>query len=99
MVPYWCINTAFQTRIAFQHFVIQNLTHAMQALEFKVTTFAGHLHNAENGLRIMSRKLWVEAILGAHDKASTGQVGHICSSFTSKDRVVAQASLLRPFNL
>ena len=90
------IRTAMIAILAHQTFE-QALTHAVQALKFKIALFARPLKNRRDCQRIVRCKCRTDIARGEHI-FGTGEIGYICCRLSRKQRKVRQPSLLRMFD-
>ena len=99
MWPYGCID-AYLIIVIFRQDGVQSLTHAVQALKFKVTICCARKgFDRSNRMRIMCGKHRVDLRTLLQHFLCANQVIKICMTLAGKDRVVKQTMNLCMFDL
>ena len=83
--------------LAFQHDVMQRLTHAMQTLEFKglMRQVAGHLQHGGHGMGVVGGELRIDSVGQRQQAAGQGDVADIAGFLAGEDGEVFQPLDLR----
>jgi len=80
------------------NFRIQLLTHAVQALELVVTTWARIMQDTGQRVCIMRRELCVQLITSSQRLACRREIGYIRVRLACKYRIAVDAALLSEFD-
>ena len=83
----------------FLQFGVEQLTHAVQPLEFKVRGLPGQLQDRAQGVRVVGRELREDRLRRGQQAGGAHFVAKIGVGFAGKDRVVGQPQFLGPFDL
>src|ERR1700744_2318231 len=79
--------------------VVQNLSHAMQALKLILGALRCHLQDSRNGKRIVGCELRVDNIVRGKQALSTNEVARICRRLRGVNRETAETALLCTLDL
>ncbi len=80
------------------HNVMQAVTHAMQALEFKRAFVFGHIQDRGNCMGVMGGELRVNAVRHTQQFAGIGHIADVSGRFAGKDWEAVDALNLRQFD-
>ena len=79
--------------------IVEQVAHAMQALEFVVVSVSGEFQNQAHGVGIVGSELRVDGIAAVQQLFRTHLIGEVGVAFARVDRVIRQAHLLGVLDL